>query len=594
MEWISYIFPVLAAGLIIAFLFCCPDLSKVSLRPPDRRARSFSPADFALMAIITALYAVIAFIGLGNTESPQSFCHFDERGSYADIELESGTEIANLRFFAGLNTGKYYVQFSEDGVNFEDAGIMEQTYADIFKWLDWEPNEGAPTSAKYIRIIADSELYMGELAVYDGSGLPMALDRLSFPDGVSTLFDEQDVVPQKATYMNSSYFDEVYHARTAYENIQGIYPYEVSHPPLGKLIIAIGIELFGLSPFGWRFMGTLFGVLMLPALYVFLKKLFGGTAVPACGTLIFAFDFMHFVQTRIATIDTYALFFIILMYLFIYLYVTGGKWRYLALSGIFFGIGVACKWTCLYAGAGLGVIWLLHWIFMGKKFRLTAFIKNCLFCLVFFVVIPCAIYYASYYPYGEAKGLEGIGMYFTKDYADIVWSNQKFMLTYHEGVTSSHPYSSKWYQWILNIRPILYYLDYPAKGQVSSFGAFLNPLVCWGGLLGVVCMGYLAIFRRDKRAGFILIGYLAQLLPWVFISRTTFEYHYFACSLFLVITLCYIFSLMEKYRRWQLPVFGYTGACLGLFALFYPVLTGLTVSSKYADLVLGWLPTWPF
>ncbi len=34
--------------------------------------------------------------------------------------------------------------------------------------------------------------------------------------------------------MNSSYFDEIYHARTALEHIENVYPYEITHPPLGK------------------------------------------------------------------------------------------------------------------------------------------------------------------------------------------------------------------------------------------------------------------------------------------------------------------------------------------------------------------------
>ena len=93
-----------------------------------------------------------------------------------------------------------------------------------------------------------------------------------------------------------------------------------------------------------------------------------------------------------------------------YLYCTSDRWKYLALSGLFFGIGAATKWTCLYAGAGLGVIWLCHWILKGKGFKFGAFVKNCLLCLVFFVLIPGIIYYASYYPYGQAKGLEGLGM----------------------------------------------------------------------------------------------------------------------------------------------------------------------------------------
>ena len=48
--------------------------------------------------------------------------------------------------------------------------------------------------------------------------------------------------------------------------------------------------MFGMTPFGWRFMGVLFGVLMLPLLYLFVKNLFGKTVVAACGTALLAAD----------------------------------------------------------------------------------------------------------------------------------------------------------------------------------------------------------------------------------------------------------------------------------------------------------------
>lgn len=51
------------------------------------------------------------------------------------------------------------------------------------------------------------------------------------------LIDEFDKLPHDGTsYMEEMYFDEVYHARTAYEYINGIYPYEITHPPLAKLL----------------------------------------------------------------------------------------------------------------------------------------------------------------------------------------------------------------------------------------------------------------------------------------------------------------------------------------------------------------------
>ena len=449
---------------------------------------------FAVL-VICVVYGVTAFVGLGDRTAPQSWCEFTERGRYVVVELPESTVLGSIRYYTGLHTGSYSLAISEDGEAWTELGSMEQGYADLFKWLDFpaEDMEDPPEKmeGKYLRITASDTLSLGELALYDAYGNMLDASSFTYDAGAAPLFDEQELVPEAATYLNSSYFDEIYHARTALEHIENIYPYEITHPPLGKLIIGIGIRIFGMTPFGWRFMGTLFGLLMLPILYDFIKRMSGSTKISVCGTVIFAFDFMHFVQTRIATIDTYAVFFILLMYLFMWRFVSGGRWRHLALSGLFFGLGAASKWTCIYAGGGLAVIWLVYWISRRRDEGFWRdFISNSAFCLVFFVALPAAIYYASYYCYGTAKGLEGgLGMYFTEDYAKIVWDNQIYMWEYHSDLVSTHPYSSRWYQWLVDARPILYYLEYFDDGTKSAFGAFLNPIFCWGGLFAVIGCG---------------------------------------------------------------------------------------------------------
>ena len=367
-----------------------------------------------------------------------------------------------------------------------------------------------------------------------------------------------------------------------------------------------------MTPFGWRFSGTLFGVLMLPVMYLLLKRLFGGKTVPALGTLVFATDFMHFVQTRIATIDTYSVFFILLMYLFMLIWLEDESPWSLALCGLSFGLGAASKWTSLYAGAGLAVLWAAHWIMKaGKSAGQThrqppprkgernraggggvfpAFLKNVGLCLLVFVALPCAIYYLSYLPYGRALGHP----LFSRAYLQMVLDNQRFMFSYHAGIVAEHPYSSRWYQWLLNIRPILYYLEYFSDGRRSSICALLNPALCWGGFLSLFVLLYTALFRRDRRAAFILVGYLAQLLPWVFISRLTFAYHYFPSSVFLVLALGYVFALMRENRAgWKRYALPFALASLLLFVMFYPVLSGSPVDNAAASRLLAWFPTWP-
>lgn len=614
MSYLTYMFPVLAAFFVIMVARrWMPAFADSRLPADPETGRAEKPRfgfesregrlvklDALLCLIITVCYAVVAFTGLGDTTAPQSWCRFTERGRYALIDLGEEYDIGIVRYYTGLHTGRYEMQFSTDGTTWWDAGTLEQEYADLFKWQDFFPaSEGVEeTTTRYIRLVASAELSLGELAIYDSEGAQLDASGFEYDAGCTPLFDEQDTVPVRPSYMNSSYFDEIYHARTALEHIENVYPYEITHPPLGKEIIGIGIRLFGMTPFGWRFMGTLFGVLMLPILYVFLKRMTRSSAISACGTIIFAFDFMHFVQTRIATIDTYSVFFILLMYLFMWRFVSGGKWRYLALSGVFFGLGAASKWTCIYAGGGLAVIWLVYWIMQVKKPGFAKrFIGNCAFCLLFFVAIPAAIYYVSYYHYGTASGLDGgVGMFFTRDYFDVVWDNQVYMWEYHSDLVSTHPYSSRWYQWLVDARPILYYLEYFDDGTKMAFGAFLNPVFCWAGLLAMIANGIFAVKDRDGKSAFIVIGYLAQLLPWVLVTRLTFAYHYFPSSVFMLLALCHVWERLKQQGifRWQRNMYAVTGVCAGLFVAYYPVLTGLRTAVWYTRGFLRWFPSWPF
>lgn len=550
------------------------------------------------IAVLTAVYAVAAFTGLGSARDPQRFCTL-EAGESATLALDGVHSIDTVWYYTGLYTGEYTLAYSDDGITYTAAGTMPQGYADLFKWLQPQPADAAPATASYVRITANAHLELGEFALYDAQGERIAVREITGPATAAALCDEADTVPTSSTYYNSSYFDEIYHARTAYEHLRGVYPYEVSHPPLGKELLSLGIRLFGMTPFGWRCMGALFGVAMLPLMWDLLRRMFRDDRVALCGATLLACDFMHLTQTRIATIDSFATLFILLMYLFLYRYFTEGKLRHLAACGVTFGIGAATKWTCLYAGAGLGVLWVLHWVFQGVQAHragdgrryVRRLLGNIGFCLVFFVLVPGMIYYASYYPYGAARGLHGAGMYFTREYAAIVLENQRFMFTYHAGLVATHPYASRWWQWLLDLRPILYYLSY-GDGTVSTIGAFVNPLLCWGGLLALPVLAYRAV-RHDRTALFLLVGYLAQVLPWVFISRLTFEYHYFAATLFLVLALGYVFDRLRQRGSFGI-VYAFTAASGALFALFYPVLTGVTVTRSYTWNVLKWLPDWPF
>lgn len=542
-------------------------------------SKLFDKKDLLIITILLIIFSIVDFWGLGNTYSPETFADFGK--NVAEIQFNESISPDHIMMFTGVRTGEYHIEFSSDGLNYNEIATFDQNYGEVLRWEN-VPCFSPAKDIKYARIFAVGEgPYLGEVIFYNQNG-----NAVKYSSSVPEICDEQTKVVDEYSYLNSTYFDEIYHARTAWEHLNNLWPYEISHPPLGKIIISLGITLCGMTPFGWRFSGTLFGVLMIPLMYIFLKVLFKNRSIATCGALVFATDFMHYVQTRIATIDTYSVFFIILMYLFMYLYLrqdssSKSGTKYLFLSGLFFGFGCACKWTSVYAGVGLAILWLIKNIKKPKEL-----LKNILLGIAFFVIIPGVIYYLSYIPYGTSQGVSSI---FSREYLKIVLDNQNYMFNYHSNLVAEHPYASKWYQWILNIKPILYYLHYFEDGTRSSFGAFLNPVLCLGGLASIIILIFEAITKKDSIAFFIVIGYLSQLVPWIFIERLTFEYHYFPCVIFLTLAVGYLFFKVLDDKKFMYTI---TGVSIALFVYFYPVLSGIPVDA--ATKMYHWMPSWPF
>ena len=587
------------------------------------QSRRMVKKDYLIMTIISVVYAVFAFTNLGSTVIPQRNEPVEQTGGQIVFELEELSQVEKFKYYAGYCEGKFELLYSEDGIHYEkldlnqdEAGVnsLEHEYSDMFKWHFYNVGQ----NARYLKIVLDDGyMEFREVAFtgVDDTVLPIRSAQLTI-DGETTdasyMIDEQDQVPQSTSYMTDMYFDEVYHARTAYEYMEGIYPYEITHPPLGKSIITLGIQLFGFTPFGWRFMGALFGVLILPVLYIFAKRLFKKTKWAAVATILFAADFMHFSLTRIATIDSYSLFFILLMYLCMYEYTQHNFNKEklsrtllpLGLCGLAFGLGAATKWICLYAGVGLFVMFFYTVYRRAQEYRVAkaegmeeiagAFrrklVLTLLFCVGVFIVIPIIIYCLSYIPYFNAKedfGLAGI------------WGNQQYMLNYHGNLKtdSPHPYQSNCYTWPFDLRPVFFFRGYYLpENMVSVIWCMASPLLAWGGLAAVLyLLGLRGKGKKFDAQGipFIVVGALAQYLPWMIISREVFIYHYFATLPFVVFAIIYVLRYWEENYKWgKKATWIVVGVAILLFLAFYPALTGVPMSREWAS-VIRWLPLWP-
>lgn len=577
--------------------------AKTFIAPPVPQRR-WRLGEVLAVAGLTALTALFSFWRLGDTRAPQTV--LDANGGAVQLAVRVEGEASSLWLYPGISSyNSGYVTVTDP----QGETVCQEAldYLAPFAWKKLPLPEGSPF---YLVEIEDGQII--ELAFKDAAGqmLAASAEVIAQTDGVTgtdALCDEPELVPEWINYRNSFYFDEIYHARTAYELLHGMRVYETTHPPLGKVLIAAGIALFGMTAFGWRCMGVLFGVMQVPLLYLLLRRLTRRPALAGFGAALLAFDFMRMSQSRIATIDVYVVFFILLgAYALLWYAQTVLEKGVLhallpmALGGAAFGMAAAVKWTGFYAGAGFAV---LYFGVLAQRYVQTCgadsplapaagrrlFRREVSVALaggvLFYVLLPLAIYIASYLPY--LKYNPGFGV--------AEWmSAQQSMLRYHAGLEATHPFSSPWYSWIFDLRPVWYYMG--RNGGWSSIAGFFNPVVCWCGTAAVLwLLGRALVGRGSPAGGYVLVCWLSGLLPWMLVTRCTFLYHYYPCLPFAIAAV--VLWLEQLYARDRVRARLVGAAVLVLaavcFVWFRPVLTGVTVDRAWAA-SMQWLPSWGF
>ena len=272
--------------------------------------------DYIFLTIIIVIYSILSFINLGDLKAPQT--HYNIiKNEMVTVELKNPDDIIKMKFYNTEQTSTYQIDISEDNINYTSSGMVEGNGA--FAWTEFK----ILGKAKYIRITSLENSSLGELAFYNNGGNIVTINKIysNYKD-IKELTDEQDTIPRNINYMNSSYFDEVYFARTAYEYINNLNIYEWTHPPLGKLIQAIPIKISNtMAPFYYRFMGNIAGILMIPIMYLLGKELFKKRKYAIASSLLILLDNFHFAQTRMGTVDSYLVLFIMLSFYFMFRFI---------------------------------------------------------------------------------------------------------------------------------------------------------------------------------------------------------------------------------------------------------------------------------
>ncbi len=96
----------------------------------------------------------------------------------------------------------------------------------------------------------------------------------------------------------------------------------------------------------------------------------------------------------------------------------------------------------------------------------------------------------------------------------------------------------------------------------------------------------------DIPAIFIAVVFFFTWLPYIFIGRATYIYHFYLSVPLLCLAITYFINKYWNTREGKIAAIAIFAGTVALFALFYPVISGAPVSTSYIHTYLKWFPSW--
>jgi dolichyl-phosphate-mannose-protein mannosyltransferase len=581
-----------------------------------------SKRDLLTIAVLCIIFFSVAIWNLGLTQVSLTDWQANENKTFY-IDLGKPESVGTVYFLVknGLANVEVYTGSPENWSNSRSLAIPNSYYS----WSEVNINSGT----QYVRFeFEQASIEIAEMTVLSQDNQRVAITAINSEDAsdpnLSKLIDEQGSVQCPPTYMSETFFDEIYFVRTAEEYLKLQQPYEWTHPPLGKLIIASGISVFGYNPFGWRIMGVVFATLMIPLIYILGKKLFGTWIGAFASAFLLTFDFMHFTMARMATVDTYVVFFSLASQLFFLIYlkdVLKNGWKApvqpLFLAVLFFALGFSTKWLVLYGFAGqLAILAALRLkdvskLKKGLSDKIYAFTDHPFSVILGFLLVAVLVYFLTYIP----------DMLAGRSVIDVL-GLQGGMYNYHATLTATHSFSSPWWSWPFLVRPdgpvpLWLYVSYLPNSVKSTIVLLGNPAVWWVGFASIIFVAERAIQGKelarclwnkitkrpqtvesasrgkDLACIFIATFFFFQWLPYALISRITFLYHFYVSVPFLCLASAYFLSKYWSTKWGKVAAVAYFASVVVVFGIFYSVISGAPASTSWID-CLKWLRGWSF
>ncbi len=418
----------------------------------------------------------------------------------------------------------------------------------------------------------------------------------------------------------------------------------VVHPPLGRLLIGAGMALFGAdTSTGWRIAAVVFGTATVLLVYLLARSLSESMVLASVASGLLAIDGLGIVLSRIALLDVFLTFFVVLTFWFVALdrqtalariaaLVTAREegrptwgpvlWDrpWLLAAGASAGAATGVKWSGLYVLAAVGLYVVVTDALARRRAGVLQWPADAVLRqgpVSFVLLVPTAVvvYLASWsgwflttggYARENAPSAEGFWSWVPVPLQNL-WSYHEQMYAFHVGLVSPHSYASPAWQWPLLLRPTSMYWHQDAAGENGCFlpngcteavSSIPNPLIWWAGIVAAVYLLVRFVLVRDWRFALVLTGLAATYLPWLlYPERTIFQFYTVAMVPFLVLALAFALRDVGRgmrsmsRRSGQLVVVIFLAACVVITAFWYPVWAALPVPYEFWRLH-NWLPTW--
>ncbi len=358
-------------------------------------------------------------------------------------------------------------------------------------------------------------------------------------------------------YPRTIILDEAYYVNDARNIVSGNATLRAEHPPLGELLIASGIIMFGDNSLGWRFFAVLMGSAAIFLLYLICRRLEMSRRASFLASLLLALENLTFMQSSVAMLDVFSLGF---MFLAFWLYLRGNY----SLASVAGCLSVLCKMTGGLVFIAIG----LHWLITRRDRRLSFALSMLLAPLLFVELL-------TLFDFAVTRSL----------LSPLQHINSMLSLsgsiTFHN---SGHPFASRPWDWIILLKVMPYNYD-------PDYLAVISPTL-WA--LIIPAVGYMCykIKKGSRAALFGVIWFACTYVIWIPLDlvtdRLTYVYYFYpavgSICIGLGIALSDLFGVWERRTRGKLR-------WLAVVSFSFYLLLHVAVFAVLTPVFARWLPS---